>query len=861
MSELINFIKSVKNKLTDKINDHFCKGDGEMTIGDITEDKRIGKNQSIHVFGLGKYGEKKDDGSVNGGCFCSGDLNNGAVIIGCEGKENTKNGVIGAQIAQDVALTLIKALDKECKNEGSLLKHIASPTFKAMLKTMWQELITIRCEELQLESVCFEDYATSVTIGIITENHYIIGGIGEGGVLLYNEFEGKRVLTGNKDALLLGEGKVSLLFREYSRSDFGGLLFLSKKLGTRLYENRLLHRFAIQLDKRLGSYVSESPLNFNEELKNIIDECGDSGLITVIASDRAFRLPDEKYREYKEATYKKQREEAEKNRQELIKKNLELAKNKELYDTYEVSKHQIGNPVSVFKARRQGRSHIEKDAPCQDYCMSSSVSKGIILADADGLGSCKRSQIGSRLACEAVIDLIKLLDSQSDNEEIFVSRLQGAIFRERLVNNWLGMVVDHIQENPFERENANNYLEYASTLMFAVITENYYVVGCLGDGQVLLFNDYEGVKLRLHDSKEDTATKSLVNHNCAREDFVIGKYNRSDFSGVLLTTDGMYDGPLSYANALHRYATEIQKRFTECGEPQQPFCYTSHNGEMMDLYSHRTMDDCSIVLAVDSGLISSLKSNRIASLKNRYGLVIPQVLNEGCSIYFAKDEKGEYTIVASKNPIEEYQTYGIEKENRLDSFVENGYYYSVYNLSQYKTLDQLYQYGELGEKNEDKPNASRFTLKVYDALKKCIDILDKQGYYLTDTAGSLMLYNDGEFMLYPEAIAKRQEGAGYENKLLSYFDVLLGRLVNGRDEIPLFKTGFKSRGQRKYLTEYKDGASFAITTRDNKYYIENTDIEPWLLENGDRIEKGEKISLDKEFSFKIRGEGIYRFIK
>lgn len=844
MNDLINkFIKSVKDKL-------IYKGDNEMidndsSFLDITENKRIGKNQSIQILGLSKYG-KASDGLINGSCFISSDLDNGAVIIGCEGKENAKYGIIGARILKDAALNLIKSIDKESKAEEIFLKHIVSSSFKAILKAMWQELVSIHFEGLANgEEISLQEYATSLTIAIITENHYTVGGIGEGGLLLYNEFEGKRVLTGNKDALLLGEGKVSLCFKEYPRSDFGGFLFCSNKLGNLLYENKLLYRLAIGLEKR----GMDTELFNNDVLKNIISSLDECGLMLFLAVDKGFRLPDEKYREYKEQIYKKQREDAEKNRNEQIAKNLELAKDKSLYDTYNTLSYK---DINVFLARRQGRSHVAKNEPCQDYCLADTVSKGVILADADGLGSCKRSEFGSRFACEALVDLIKALDKQSENEEIFVSRLQGVLFRERLVNKWLGMVVDHIQENPFENENPNGYLEYASTLMFAIITDNYYVVGCLGDGQVLLFNENEGFKLRLHDSKEDSSTKSLVNHNCAREDFIIGKYNRCDFNGVLLTTDGMYDRTsLVYVNELYKYALESRKRFLEKGEPYMPFCYNLQ-GETVDLYSHRSTDDCSIVLAADGLAIST---SPIVSLNNRYEVVIPQMLGD-ISTYFCKDNDGEYFVVATKKSIPVCEIAGIRQEKRIDSFTENGYFYNVYNVSPYPTLEYLYHNGELSEKSESNPNASYFVLEVYGALSELEDILKREGYHLNYNAPYLMLY-DGGFVIYPESIEK---GCG-ESNIKDYFEALLGKIVTGEREIPVFSTGFRSKGQRKYLTDSIDGPCFAVYMKDGKYYLENADLYPWRLENGNILQKGDKIPLENDLSFGIRGEGTFKFVE
>ena len=80
-------------------------------------------------------------------------------------------------------------------------------------------------------------------------------------------------------------------------------------------------------------------------------------------------------------------------------------------------------------------------------------------------------------------------------------------------------------------EKLKEFSKYGSTIMFAVITEHWIVVGNLGDGQILVFNDFYGVKLRVHAPKESTKVRCLVNERCVREDFLTAKYPRDLFNG------------------------------------------------------------------------------------------------------------------------------------------------------------------------------------------------------------------------------------------------------------------------------------------------------------------------------------------
>lgn len=96
--------------------------------------------------------------------------------------------------------------------------------------------------------------------------------------------------------------------------------------------------------------------------------------------------------------------------------------------------------------------------------------------------------------------------------------------------------------------------------MYAVITQNWIVVGNLGDGQIMVFNDCYGVKLRVHAPKDSSRVRCLANERCAREDFSVAKYPRSCFNGVLLSSDGIYES-LDKSNHYYDYCIQLKKDF------------------------------------------------------------------------------------------------------------------------------------------------------------------------------------------------------------------------------------------------------------------------------------------------------------
>jgi hypothetical protein len=489
--------------------------------------------------------------------------------------------------------------------------------------------------------------------------------------------------------------------------------------------------------------------------------------------------------------------------------------------------------------------------------LTADTPKGVILADADGVGSCSRSDVGSRLACEVTVEFIRELDGQCENEEQFVTRLCSLRFRELLVKRWMQAVLAHAKENPDDTVLPNRMYElYGSTLLFAVITENYYVVGNLGDGQILLFNDAEGFKLRLHPPKESTKVRALAHSNCYREDFQVGVYSRREFSGILLTTDGMYD-VLSNGTLLYHYARQLERRFLEAGEPLQPFCFEEEDQPPKDLFSHRTKDDCSIVLAVDTAFASESTGLRMAALGEGADAVIPDHRCGEVACYWIEQNQEAYwgvvlpeteTIAkADECPV----LSGVDWVVPLRSWCKDGDRYAIYAAIDAPTIEELYHYGILREQSERTNNASQRVLAVYQALLSCKRQLAEQGYRLSAAAPHLMrISKEGRITLPLEAVVPLGEGS-FDNfaHIDRYFQSLAGKIVSDEGEYPLFRLGFLNMGQRLYLSDRMQNPAYRIARdAEGNVWLVNLGDLPWYTRDGS-IVPGEKILLREGMTF------------
>ncbi len=128
----------------------------------------------------------------------------------------------------------------------------------------------------------------------------------------------------------------------------------------------------------------------------------------------------------------------------------------------------------------QGTSHIRAGIPCQDAHGYRLLSNGVIAAVADGLGSAARADEGAKIAVETALDALAeaLVDSLPFNSDTLLKIVQDAFTHAR---------------QALEQTASNSALplrDYGTTLIVTMVTEDWLVLGHIGDGAVVaLFAD------------------------------------------------------------------------------------------------------------------------------------------------------------------------------------------------------------------------------------------------------------------------------------------------------------------------------------------------------------------------------------
>ena len=205
----------------------------------------------------------------------------------------------------------------------------------------------------------------------------------------------------------------------------------------------------------------------------------------------------------------------------------------------------------------QGKDHIKYGKPCQDFSAVDEVSKSWkIIAVADGIGSCKHSEVASRIAVETVIDLIKKQFPRSDaDEKVYESLMLSAM------NGAANAIEEYVEKN-----DSSNASEYHTTLTVAVVSKKALYYANAGDSGIIALDEsgeYHVVTTK--QNSEDGAVFAMP----AYRRFEVGK---ADFDpvAVLCMSDGvldnvvpaLYQDPLIYPDQKYKVVVPFANVFT-----------------------------------------------------------------------------------------------------------------------------------------------------------------------------------------------------------------------------------------------------------------------------------------------------------
>jgi hypothetical protein len=187
----------------------------------------------------------------------------------------------------------------------------------------------------------------------------------------------------------------------------------------------------------------------------------------------------------------------------------------------------------------QGLSHLRTDQPCQDSCSARELSLGaetvLVLACSDGAGSAELSHVGSRLACDSIVELITSEIQQRERLPEITSNL---------IQDWLHRLHDQLDEEAKQRDAPLRQL--ACTLLAAIVGETSAAFLQIGDGAIVVADEGSYKHVFWPQSGEYANTTNFVT-DLAFEDSLLFDFHAARIDEIALLTDGLQMLALSFS--------------------------------------------------------------------------------------------------------------------------------------------------------------------------------------------------------------------------------------------------------------------------------------------------------------------------
>lgn len=146
--------------------------------------------------------------------------------------------------------------------------------------------------------------------------------------------------------------------------------------------------------------------------------------------------------------------------------------------------HPTGVRRPAFAIERViGASHKRSGKPCQDEAGVWAVADAVAVAVADGHGTSKHADVGARLAVHVALAALVRFGEELGDRSARLSEVQKYAehpLRVQIVREWAARVRAKAGDDQAP------LLDYGSTLIFALSTARFLLIGQIGDGDVLL---------------------------------------------------------------------------------------------------------------------------------------------------------------------------------------------------------------------------------------------------------------------------------------------------------------------------------------------------------------------------------------
>ncbi|MBR1724053.1 MAG: protein phosphatase 2C domain-containing protein [Ruminococcus sp.] len=276
---------------------------------------------------------------------------------------------------------------------------------------------------------------------------------------------------------------------------------------------------------------------------------------------------------------------------------------------------------NAFSKSVMGQSHVKKNIVCQDSSAHLVTDDYAIAVVADGHGSKKhfRSNIGSKCAVEATVEVVEKFLTSEGFYETFPERRHQVIqnIEKQVIACWNEKVNAHHDENPvtvvekkpfthdeFAEIPVESY--YGTTLIVGVMCKDFAFGFQLGDGSLVtvLEDGTTSMPMDYNESNPANITSSMCNANAAS---MFAEFYQTEprVAAIFASTDGLYT-TFGGEQAFFDYHTLIASQLIDVDKVR-----ASVENNITKRTHYGTEDDISFACAVNSDVLGECRQNLI----------------------------------------------------------------------------------------------------------------------------------------------------------------------------------------------------------------------------------------------------------
>ena len=200
--------------------------------------------------------------------------------------------------------------------------------------------------------------------------------------------------------------------------------------------------------------------------------------------------------------------------------------------------------INIFDMEIVGYKNIKKSINSQDHLLYKNEKNYAILSVADGhsLTRFKYSEIGAKIACEVVLDVVSKYLNMG-KFDLFIEDFKSKKIQLEIKNEWRRRVYDDFYKRNYKAYKLD-YIDYGTTLTFVVLFEKNIIFFNLGDGYI--FVEEKGEYIKVFKNNNYKIVNSLAHKNC--EIYMQYKIEELKYENLklIISTDGFVNSFENY---------------------------------------------------------------------------------------------------------------------------------------------------------------------------------------------------------------------------------------------------------------------------------------------------------------------------